>query len=116
MDLEISDEDTKAFSDISDHWAKSYINVLNKNGFVSGYPDGTFGPGNNVTYQEALTILLNSLGYKNAVNESSDTWPYNYIMKAMELGLTRDVNIENFSKPANRGDIAIMALKAYSLK
>ena len=59
---------------------------------------------------------LNSLGYKNAVNESSDTWPYNYIMKAMELGLTRDVNIENFSKPANRGDIAIMALKAYSLK
>ena len=114
--LELLNEDTGKFSDISNHWAKNYINTLNVNGFVSGYPDGTFGPQNNVTYSEAITILLNALGYKGEVNKSEEGWPYNYIMKAIGLGLIDGVNIEKFSSPANRGDIATLTLNAYSLK
>lgn len=115
-DLETIENDLGVFSDISNHWAKPYINTLNKKGFVSGYPDGTFGPQNNVTYSEAVTILLNAMGYREEVNESKAGWPYNYIIKSREIGLTDGVNIENFSAPANRGNIAMLTLNAYSLK
>lgn len=42
------------FSDISSHWAKSYIETVSTLGLVNGYDDGTFGPDNETTYCEAL--------------------------------------------------------------
>ncbi|HAS91336.1 MAG TPA: hypothetical protein DCS12_03525, partial [Clostridiales bacterium] len=45
------------FSDISNHWARSYIERVEKNGLVSGYEDGTFKPDNNVTVLESLVMM-----------------------------------------------------------
>jgi uncharacterized protein YjgD (DUF1641 family) len=45
------------FRDISNHWAKSYIERVEKNGLVSGYADGTFKPDNNVTVLESLIMM-----------------------------------------------------------
>jgi len=115
-ELNITEDNLSKFSDISGHWAESYISELNKEGFVSGYPNGTFGPQNNVTYSEAITILLNSLGYKNEVNSSSVAWPDNYIRKALELKISKGINIENYSWSANRGDIAQLTLNAYLIR
>lgn len=116
LELDIENIENVAFSDVNGHWAESYINTIYKEGFVSGYPDGTFKPQNNVTYAETVTILLNALGYKEEVNSSELNWPDNYITKSEEIGLVKGLNISAYTLPANRGDIAMLALNAYLLK
>lgn len=37
------------FPDVGGHWAESFICWLSSNGIVSGYPDGTYWPGEKVT-------------------------------------------------------------------
>lgn len=51
------------FSDVSaDFWASSAIQVAAGMGFVSGFPDGTFRPQQNLTRVQALVSLVNGLG------------------------------------------------------
>ena len=46
------------FSDIStDAWYTGVVNVAVNNGFINGYPDGTFKPANNLTRAEVSRIL-----------------------------------------------------------
>jgi len=70
---------------------------------IKGYPDGTFKPDNNVTYAEALAILIRALGYEPVI---SGTWPTNYLVKAANLGLIKGVNF-SANNAATRGDVAI---------
>ncbi|NOU67876.1 DUF1533 domain-containing protein [Paenibacillus sp. LMG 31461] len=49
------------FSDISGHWAESGIQQAIQNGFVTGYPDGTFKPNHTVTRAEFAVMLMNTL-------------------------------------------------------
>lgn len=51
-----------AFSDISGHWARSYINAAAQLGIVGGYKDGTFRPSNNITRAETVQMVNNTLG------------------------------------------------------
>ncbi len=44
-------------SDISGHWAKNYIDVCTANGWITGYPDGTFKPDQCITRAEAMAIV-----------------------------------------------------------
>ncbi|MBP3283993.1 MAG: S-layer homology domain-containing protein [Clostridia bacterium] len=104
---------TGRFTDCDLHWARQYIEAAAKNNILSGYPDGTFRPDNLVTYSEGVTILLNMRGYKEEINKSTFSWPYNYLNKAKSVGLLNSIETENYSTPANRGDVAIMALNAY---
>lgn len=47
----------KSFSDISGHWASAEIQTLAGNGFIQGYPDGTFKPESQITRAESATLL-----------------------------------------------------------
>ena len=44
------------FTDISGHWAESYINRAAILGWVKGYEDKTFRPDNQITRAEAMTL------------------------------------------------------------
>ena len=51
------------FTDVpADHWATQYIGTCYANGWVIGYPDGTFMPESPITRAEAVTILNRALG------------------------------------------------------
>ncbi len=52
-----------SFTDTKGHWAASYIEFLVSLGYISGYGDGTFGPNDTITGQQAAKILLTVLGY-----------------------------------------------------
>jgi len=39
------------------YWAAGYIAAAVDGGYISGYPNGTFGPDNQITRAEAVTIL-----------------------------------------------------------
>ena len=51
------DKSESRFSDIAGHWAEAYIRLAAGNGWIAGYPDGTFGPQRNITRAETMTLV-----------------------------------------------------------
>ncbi|MGN1345793.1 MAG: S-layer homology domain-containing protein, partial [Eubacteriales bacterium] len=77
------------FQDIGDEPANKYLGALsyaNQNGIIEGYSASKFAPYDGITYRDALTMVVRTLGYKGLA------YPWGYIEKAVELGLTADVN------------------------
>lgn len=65
------------FSDIRGHWAESYINKAVSQGFVKGYPDGTFCPDKSVTRAEFTSMVNKALGNTGSASVSFSDVPYN---------------------------------------
>ena len=69
------------FSDISGHWAASYVNRAAARGWVNGYPDGTFRPNADITRAEVMTLVNNVLGRSSITEdgllEGMIEWPDN---------------------------------------
>lgn len=105
---------TSKFKDVdSNYWASGYINVAWKNNLIKGYPGGDFKPNNNVSYAEAITILVRVLGYGKETEEKGK-WPYNYISKAEELGVIGGITWVKPSAEATRGDVAKLVWNTYT--
>ena len=51
------DKTAAKFSDIATHWAKDEISIAYNNGWITGYPDGTFGPQRSITRAETMTLV-----------------------------------------------------------
>lgn len=97
------------FSDIStDAWYTGVVNVAVNNGFINGYPDGTFKPDQRVTFAEAATMIVKALGY----TDLNGTWPTNYIDKAATLNLFDNVEGVTPNTYVNREAAANMILNA----
>jgi hypothetical protein len=78
------------FSDMSGYgWADGYIGYAVKHGVTKGYPDGTFKPGNKVTMNELITMVLRAAGYSDET--LGGTWPSNYTGKAIELEILNNL-------------------------
>ncbi len=127
-----------AFTDISNHWAESYIERVAKNGLVSGYDDKTFKPDNNVTVLEALVMLSRLYDidkdikdeiiekYEPVLEEMPNTrsyeWSFEYLSVIIELGVVSENGIKDmFSKKtifqeATREEIAVLLTKAMMLE
>lgn len=57
------------FLDVSDQWYAPYVCHAQAEGWVQGYPDGTFGPERQVSFVEALKMLVSVRGYPPAPAE-----------------------------------------------
>lgn len=102
-------EDMKAvpFTDIASHWASEAIAFAYSLGIVDGMTATTFAPASGVTYAQAATMIVRALGHTDA--SLGGTWSTNYMTKAAALGLFDQIDEDGkASKPANRGDIALM--------
>ena len=74
------------------HWAARYINfAVSEPRFISGYPDGTFGPDARITEAQAITIAVRTLGY--TIEDVGPFWPRDYINKAEEIGLLDGLSV-----------------------
>ena len=45
------------FIDISGHWAREYINRAAAEGWIAGYPDGTYGPDRSITRAAVMALI-----------------------------------------------------------
>lgn len=103
---------TTSFTDMANaQWAIPCVGYAESLGIINGYGNGKFGPNNQVTYDQAITMIVRALGYTTDCNEMQGVWPAVYVQKANELGILKDVNTTG-SAGANRGDIAIMLANA----
>lgn len=109
---EFAKASTTSFKDMAGYdWAKGYVGYAVSLGVIKGYPDGTFKPGNTVSYDEAITMIVRALGYTEACKEMNGTWPAVFTQKARVLGILDDVKAGG-NAGANRGDVAILLYNA----
>lgn len=106
------------FTDVAqDHWALKNIIAASSREIVNGMGDGTFHPEDNVTYEQALKMVVCALNYKN-VAEAAGGWNAGaYFNQAVTLGLTKDVGPEaQRNSPAPRGVVAQIMYNALNAK
>lgn len=108
------EQKTSPFSDVTfKHWASAYVKAGVENGIISGYPDSTFKPENNVTYAEALTILLRILGYTDS--DFGDSYPYGQYSLADSIEITNGINVD-LNKEITREEAAKLLLNTLETK
>ena len=106
-------DDTK-FEDVAaDHWAAGFVNVAVDLGIIAGYPDGTFLPEREVSYAEAIKMIVAALGYTPKANDLGG-YPSGFLAVAAEEGITDNVTVKE-NVAANRGDIAVMVDNALTV-
>lgn len=80
-------------SDVAGEKSEEAVKVLTELGVVSGYPDGTYKPGNIVTRAEMAVIVVRALGladYATGTSSFSDMgghWSNPYVAYATSLGI-----------------------------
>lgn len=91
-------------SDVS--WAIGNIRTAQGMGIINGYEDGTFRPKNNVSYEEAIKMIVCALGYEN-FGVAGNEWYSKYVMTANTLGFLENSG-GTIGTPATRATIAKM--------
>ncbi|MBQ8837290.1 MAG: S-layer homology domain-containing protein [Clostridia bacterium] len=109
MDLDDSVESYKNLSLFTDvkrsSWYAGYVNLAYREGIIAGYGNGKFGPDDEMTYGQFVTMLIRLLGYTDS--EVGKVWPADYVTYASKLELNENVNLTANDK-VTRGDAAII--------
>ncbi|MGE4354758.1 MAG: S-layer homology domain-containing protein, partial [Oscillospiraceae bacterium] len=99
-----------SFSDLTGHWAESYMEDLADRGYLSGYEDGTMRPDVNITACETLALLSRlydledetlryiASDYEEYVEDtvpSSLKWAYDEIEICLAAGIVTQDELEN---------------------
>ena len=85
------------FSDVGqDHWANGYISMASELGIIAGYGNGMFGPNDNITMHQCITILVSALGYKGMA-EAKGGYPKGYINIANDNNILKGLNTRDTS-------------------
>ena len=110
-----------SLSDIAGHWAESGIWQAVRIGFVTGYPEGTFKPGQAVTRAEFVVMLVQALQLKGEGEPLSfsdrhqiGAWAQSSIALAVEAGIVRGYEDGTFRPGAavTRAEMAVMLANA----
>lgn len=108
---------TPAFSDIpADLWANPFIARAKAQGWMVGYPDGTFHPAWAVTRAQALTALVRIAGWAQMVWSGGSLlsyWASPWLASALQYQVLRredpcfDEEAAFADEPASRGEVAV---------
>lgn len=99
------------FSDVTNsYWAKEYIDIAVANGIIKGDVEGTFRPGDNITYGEVATVLVRAMGEEESAEKLYLSWPQNYMQEAKYLNLFNEFKTNDLidSNEARRDNVALM--------
>lgn len=113
-------DDEKTFSDLDGfEWAKAYIQTLNSKGIINGFGDGTFRPGDKVTREEFVKMLVTAFDLEGDTDlkfkdVDSTHWAYEYIKKAVSAGVVNGISDTEFgiNTAISRQDMAVMTYRA----
>ncbi len=80
------------FKDVpANHWSAPFVQLAVNKGFCKGYLDATFRPDNTILFEEAVTMLLQVLGYTK--DDFGNSWPYGQVGIAKRIGLCDELNL-----------------------
>lgn len=93
-------------------WANGPVAFCEQNNIIAGFGDGTFRPGDPISYVQWLKMGLVALGY-DPIREGlvGDQWEINTIKLVNKLNLTKGIdNIADYNAPIPRDDAAQVGL------
>ena len=112
QDLNNLSQTTTPFTDVpSSHWASGYVAQAAGQGIINGYGDGNFGPEDDVTYEQAVKMFVETLGYTPFVNANGG-YPTGHLTAAQRYGVVDGVVGASVGAKATRGQIAQIAFNA----
>ncbi|MCC5909289.1 MAG: S-layer homology domain-containing protein [Clostridiaceae bacterium] len=107
-------------TDISNHWAKEYIEDIYERGITRGYSDATFKPGNQITKPEIIAMVANLLEYdaekhghyiskysSDFSQSNTAAWAQGPVAYAIEKNILSRSDIKNLSGNARRHEVAV---------
>ena len=97
--------------DYGNSWAKNEIDYMKNRGIVSGYPDGTFKPSNNMSKAEFYKIVNSIMGFtqKSEINFNDvvpENWYYDEVMKGVAANYIIPAESLNAGENITRGEVA----------
>jgi uncharacterized protein YjdB len=107
--------------DIAGHWANDNIMKLVALGAISGYPDSSFKPDNNITRAEFATVMVKACQLENKDGKTfADTaahWAKDYIATAAIHGIVTGYDDNTFGPDdlLTREQMAVMIIRAAKL-
>ena len=116
-----TNESKSVFTDFNNsHWAYTATEYLRGNGVISGYPDNTFRPANNITRAEFIKLIVSALDLTSSDAVSSfndvqpDTWFAPYVATAEKYEIVFGDESSKFRPYENitRQDAAVIAYRA----
>jgi LPXTG-site transpeptidase (sortase) family protein len=95
--------DTRVFSDVGyGQWYDPYVAAARDAGMVTGYPDGTFHPENQILFPEALGMILRSYGMQASAPQGQQ-WYQPYLDAAQQRNLLYKDDRFDTNAPITRG-------------
>lgn len=90
----------------TNHWANTYVSKAVEFGIVNGYGNGKFGPDDDVTYEQAVAMIIRAVGGELESQEYGG-YPDGYFTVADENGLLQNVSA-NKGEPLSRANVAVI--------
>jgi hypothetical protein len=110
-DSALNEFTTSGFNDIVGYsWAANYLGYTNRAGILKGDGNGNAMPGRTISPNEAVTIVLRSIGYTDNAAVLTGIWPANYVQLAQDSGLYKDVDSSSEVTRDNAAQIIYNAL------
>ncbi len=87
------------FPDVGQEWFAPFVCYAKEQGWVGGYPDGTFRAANTVNKVEAIKMIVNSQGYvvpdsvagKMYDDTDNNAWYAPFVKAAMDKGILEEI-------------------------
>ncbi len=102
------EEDSETpFPDVkSDDWFAEFVLRLTGEGIISGYPDGSFIPGANVTWGQALKMVTLASGFPAKEPKENEHWAAGYLSFAEKKGFVKQGSVKDLDANISRDEIA----------
>ena len=113
------------FSDLAGYsWAENAIYSLCDKGIVNGYGDGSFAPGENITREAFVKLIVSAFGIEQGDSSAefsdvaADRWSHDVISAAAAADVVTGVSDTEFAPERNitRQDAAVMIYRALLYK
>ncbi|MDT9720220.1 S-layer homology domain-containing protein [Paenibacillus sp. ClWae2A] len=118
--FDLSSNQGNTISDVSGHWAESSIRSLQSKGVLSGYPDGTFRPNQEIKRSEIIAIISRIMDLSKvptaeapAFSDLEQTWNKDQLQQAAAAGIIQGDRNGEFhpSNSASRAEALTIILR-----
>ena len=109
-------------TDISGHWAESYIEALYDEGIINGKGNGIFAPDDSITRSEFIALIVRILDVAPSNIElpfedvSADNWYASVLKSALSAGLISSDTVFRPDAVISREEMAAILARSYNWK
>jgi hypothetical protein len=100
-------------TDIKGHWAEKTIMKAMAEGYVNGYPDGTFGPDRSVSKAEFMVMVVKAMKIPVAKTEEDTNWysPFIHSLEDLDLYRPDEADEKSWTENLSRAEMARFVLR-----